>query len=177
MSAADTVGGSGGAMSAPLLVRDATDADHAIVLAMNNAATPNVNALEETAWAWLVAHAAYYRVAEDAAGLAGFILCVPSGLPYWSENYKWFTARYADFLYLDRVVVAERARNRGVGTALYADLHATVAGRWPRVTLEVNLRPPNPGSQRFHERLGYQAVGVRESEGGAYAVQMYAREV
>lgn len=128
----------------PLLVRDATPADSAAVLAMNNAATPNVNALDETEWGWLVAHATYYRVAEDADGLAGFILCVPAGLDYWSLNYAWFTARLPDFLYLDRVVVAERARNRGVGTALYADLHATVAGRWPCVTLEVNLRPPNP---------------------------------
>jgi len=42
--------GSGGAMSAPLLVRDATPADSAAVLAMNNAATPNVNALDETEW-------------------------------------------------------------------------------------------------------------------------------
>jgi predicted GNAT superfamily acetyltransferase len=41
----------------------------------------------------------------------------------------------------------------------------------------VNLRPPNPGSQRFHERLGYRPMGVRESADGAYAVQMYAREV
>jgi len=177
VTGADGSAGSGGAMSAPLLVRDATPADLAAVLAMNNAATPNVNALTETEWAWLVAHASYNRVAVDAEGLAGFILCVPAGLDYWSLNYAWFTARLADFLYLDRVVVAERARNRGVGTALYADLHATVAGRWPCVTLEVNLRPPNPGSQRFHERLGYQPMGVRESEDGAYAVQMYARDV
>lgn len=175
----------GGARRAPLVVpvpgaltvRDAGPADLAEILAINNAATPNVNALDAEPWAWLTAHATYHRIAVDAEGIAGVILCVPAGLPYWSDNYKWFTARFSDFLYLDRVVVAERARNRGVGTALYADLHATVAGRWPRVTLEVNLRPPNPGSQRFHERLGYQPVGVRESEGGAYAVQMYERAV
>ncbi|MDQ8145895.1 MAG: GNAT family N-acetyltransferase, partial [Gemmatimonadota bacterium] len=87
-------------MSAPLLVRDATPADSAAVLAMNNAATPNVNALSETEWAWLVAHATYYRVAADAEGIAGFILCVPAGLDYWSLNYAWFTARLPDFLYL-----------------------------------------------------------------------------
>lgn len=175
MNQMESVEGSGGASRAPLLVREATDADHAIVLAMNNAATPNVNALDPAPWAWLVAHTLHYRVAEDAEGIAGFLLCVPSGLSYWSQNYAWFTARFEHFLYMDRVVVAERARNRGVGTALYDDLHAAAQGRWPRITLEVNLRPPNPGSQRFHERLGYQPIGVRESDGGAYAVQMYER--
>ena len=175
MSLMESVEGSGGASRAPLLVREATDADHAIVLAMNNAATPNVNALDPAPWAWLVAHTLHYRVAEDAEGIAGFLLCVPSGLSYWSQNYAWFTARFEHFLYMDRVVVAERARNQGVGTALYDDLHAAAQGRWPRITLEVNLRPPNPGSQRFHERLGYQPIGVRESDGGAYAVQMYER--
>jgi predicted GNAT superfamily acetyltransferase len=78
---------------------------------------------------------------------------------------------------MDRVVVAPRAQNRGVGTALYDDLHRTVQGRWPRITLEVNLRPPNPGSQRFHERLWYQPIGVRESDDGSYAVQMYERVI
>jgi len=44
------------------------------------------------------------------------------------------------------------------------------------VTLEVNLRPPNPGSMRFHERLGYQRVGELEHEGKEdYAVVLYQR--
>ena len=66
MSAGEVRQGTGGADRAPLLVRDATDADHATVLAMNNAATPNVNALDPAQWAWLVAHTTHYRVAEDA---------------------------------------------------------------------------------------------------------------
>lgn len=158
-------------------VRDATAADHAAVLALNNAHTPHVNALSAEQFAWLSVHAGYFRVAEDAEGLAGFVLCVPSGLAdYWSENYRWFTERFDAFLYLDRVVVVPRLRRAGVGRALYDDLHATVARAWPRVTLEVNLRPPNPGSVAFHEAMGYVPVGVREYDDGSKAVQMYARD-
>lgn len=160
------------------MLRDATAADHAAVLALNNAHTPHVNALTDEEFAWLVAHAGYFRVALDAEGLAGFVLCVPSGVAgYWSENFKWFSARFDEFLYLDRVVVAPRKRRAGVGRALYDDLHATVRGRWPRVTLEVNLRPPNPVSIQFHEALGYTPVGVREYGDGAKAVQMFARDL
>lgn len=158
-------------------VREATAADGAAVLAMNNASTPHVNALTTEEFAWLTSHAAYYRVAEDAHGIAGFVLCLAAGLDYWSDNYKWFAARYDDFVYLDRVVVAERARRLGVGRALYADLHRTAAGRWPRVTLEVNLLPPNPNSVAFHEALGYERVGVREYEACLKAVQLFSRVV
>lgn len=156
-------------------LREATAADGAEVLAMNNASTPHVNALTTEEFAWLTSHAAYYRVAEDAHGVSGFVLCLAAGLDYWSDNYKWFAARYDDYLYLDRVVVVERARRLGVGRALYADLHRTAAAGWPRITLEVNLRPANPRSVAFHEALGYEAVGVREYADGENAVQMYSR--
>ncbi len=158
------------------VVRDATVADHPVVLALNNGATPHVNALEPEQFAWLANRARYFRVLEDAGGIAGFVLCVPSGLDYWSENYRWFTRRYADFLYLDRVVVAERSRRLGVGRALYEDMHrAASQADWLRVTLEVNLRPANPVSVAFHEKLGYRPIGVREYEDGKRIVQMYER--
>ena len=160
-----------------VIVREPTAADAAAVLAMNNASTPHVNALTTEEFSWLQSHAAYFRVAEDASGIAGFVLCLAAGLDYWSDNYKWFAARHDDFLYLDRVVVAERARRLGVGRALYADLHRVAAGRWPRVTLEVNLRPANPNSVAFHEALGYEAVGVREYDDGEHAVQMFTKAV
>jgi len=144
---------------------------------MNNAAAPAVNVLTPQKLEWLAQHAAYFRVLEDAGGVAGFVLCLPSGIDYWSENYKWFTARYAAFLYLDRVVVAPRARGGGVGRALYEDVHAFAAGRWERVMLEVNLRPPNAGSDAFHDRLGYVVVGMREEEGGVKAVRLFERQM
>lgn len=157
------------------VIRDAVVADHPVVLALNNGATPHVNALNEEEFAWLANRARHFRVLEDAGGIAGFVLCLPSGLDYWSENYRWFTRRFAEFLYLDRVVVAERARRLGVGRALYEDMHATVAADWLRITLEVNLRPPNPASVAFHEKMGYRPIGVREYDEGKKIVQMFER--
>ena len=157
------------------MVRDAVVADHPVVFALNNGAAPHVNALDDEQFAWLVEHAKYFRVLEDAGGIAGFVLCVPSGLDYWSENYSWFKQRYAEFLYLDRVVVAERSRRAGVGRAMYEDLHATAAADWLRITLEVNIRPPNPVSIAFHAKMGYRPIGVREYDEGRKAVQMFEK--
>ena len=148
-------------------MRDAVARDHPAVLALNNGAVPHVNALDETAFAWLASHATYFRVAEDGDGIAGFVMMIENGTEYWSGNYAWFGARYDRFLYLDRVVVAQRAQRLGVGRALYDDVLTFAAGRWPRITLEVNLRPPNPVSVAFHERMGFREVGTREYDDNA----------
>ncbi len=156
-------------------IRDAVATDHDAVLALNNSATPHVNALSEVKFAWLVEHAEHFRVCEDEAGLAGFVLTLRSGLKYWSENYQWFSARYDDFLYLDRVVVADRIRGQGVGRAIYHDLQTLIGAQWPRIVLEVNLRPANPASAAFHEHVGFRHVGIREHADGREAVTMMER--
>lgn len=158
-----------------VVVRDAVARDHPAVLSMNNGATPHVNALSKRSLAWIIAQAEYFRVADDATGLAGFVLAMRPGLDYGSLNYRWFGDRGGDFLYLDRIVVAERARRLGVGRALYDDITAFARGRWPRIALEVNLRPPNPGSLAFHERMGFRQVGVRVEDDGTKAVAMMER--
>lgn len=158
-------------------LRPGTDADAAAVLALNNASVPHVNELSADTLAQIVAMSAHYTVAEDAEGILGFVICIPSGRSYWSDNYNWFGERFDAFLYLDRVAVAARAQRRGIGRALYDDLHARAVERWPRIALEVNLRPPNPGSVAFHAAMGYSAVGVREYHEGANAVQMYLKEL
>jgi predicted GNAT superfamily acetyltransferase len=137
------------------------------VLALNNGAVPNVNALDAAAFAWLAEHATYFRVAEDGEGIAGFVMMIEHGTEYWSANYAWFSSRYELFLYLDRVVVAPRAQRSGIGRVLYDDVTAFARDRWPRITLEVNLQPPNPVSVAFHERMGFREVGTREYDENA----------
>ncbi len=158
-------------------LRPATAADQAAVLALNNSQVPHVNALKADELAKIVELSGYFTVAEDAQGLLGFVLCIPSGTSYWSGNYQWFGERYARFLYLDRVAVSPRLRRAGVGRALYDDLHRAQAGVWPCIALEVNVRPPNPTSIAFHEALGYTAVGMREYPDGAGAVRMFIKEL
>jgi predicted GNAT superfamily acetyltransferase len=144
-----------------VIVRPATAADFAAVHVLNDAATPHVNALTEEQFSWLASHADYFRVADAGGAIAGFVIALRNGTTYWSANYAWFAERFDRFIYLDRVVVAPEARRGGVGRALYADLIAFAREKWPRIALEVNVRPPNPGSVAFHEALGFQRVGKR----------------
>ena len=106
--------------------------------------------------------------------LAGFCLVMAPGLPYTSSNYRWFSERYADFAYLDRVALRADHQGRGFGTALYRHVEQCIEAEW--FTLEVNLDPPNEGSIRFHSRLGFVEVGQQITPSGKL-VSLMAKEL
>lgn len=157
-----------------------TEADMAAALALNNAAVPHVNHLEAADLEALLAESALAVKAVDAEGaMAGLVVTFRPGAKYASENYRWFCANMPDgFLYVDRIVVDPARRRSGAARALYAHVFAAAEGAGaPRVTCEVNVRPPNPGSLAFHESLGFEAVGELEPYGGAKRVRLLARPV
>lgn len=145
-----------------VLLRDAAEADMAAVHALNEVSVPAVNSLAPDRLARLTSDAAYCRVAVIGAQLAGFLICLAPEAPYDSPNFRWFRKRYAEFLYVDRVAVAARHQRRGIGRALYRDAAAFRPGRFPLMAAEVNLRPRNEQSLRFHARMGFEAVGSRD---------------
>lgn len=140
------------------------------VLAINNASAPAVGELTADALEFLVEHSLYSLIVTDVPGIhvQAFCLTFAPGVPYASPNYQWFSDRYDNFVYLDRIAVASQHRNNGCGTALYSAVEQyMISDRTaPLLTCEVNLQPPNPGSLRFHQRLGFFEVGQQESKPG-----------
>jgi uncharacterized protein len=157
-------------------VRPACPADHPAMVALNREAVPAMGEVPIDFFDRLAPHATAFLVAEREAPI-GFLLALPPGAPYESENYRWFSARYPDFVYVDRVAVTAAERGRGVGRSLYAALEASLGATFPERPLccEVNLRPPNPGSLAFHRRLGFRVVGEQETGGGAQRVALMMR--
>lgn len=164
-----------------VVIRDATLADVADILRINNAAVPAMNMLDEAGVEWLVRNAAYARVVIPQDGAAGFLIGLPPGVDYDSDNYRWFSARYHEFLYIDRIAIDEKARSQRLGSALYDDIATFARGRWPRIVAEVNLDPPNPRSEAFHARHGFVRVGELERDRAkpsyAYRMVMLCREL
>ena len=99
---------------------------------------------------------------DDDNVLNGFVLCLLPKTSYGSLNYAWFNQHYDEFLYVDRIAVAENVRSRRIGTHLYNKVIDHAEQLCVPVTAEVSLRPPNPGSMRFHNRHGFEKVGVFE---------------
>lgn len=153
-----------------MLVRDLHGADLPAALAVNNAAVPAVNELDPGRFERLVAMsqlalgAFHTGDGPHAHRLVGFCVVLAPGVDYASVNYRWFSERYDEFAYLDRVAVDESRRSGGVGAALYAEVERRLTTTW--FTLEVNLRPRNDGSLRFHARQGFCEVGQLETDYG-----------
>lgn len=159
-------------------LRDAVAADLPAIHAINQANVPAVGDITFTELEWYFANAAALRVAEIDGEVAGFLLALRPGLDYSSLNYAWFSLRYADFWYIDRVAVGAQWRRQGVARALYADAEAGARGAAaPLLACEVNLQPRNDASLAFHERQGFAEVGRQDTDGGEKTVVMLVRHL
>ena len=160
-------------MITSLTVDDLTGADGAALLALNNAHALELSWLEPERLAHLVGEA---FVARRVAVADALLLTFDQAADYDSVNYLWFRERYPTFVYVDRVVVADGARGRGLARRLYDDLFAAAkAAGHQRIVCEVNSDPPNPASDAFHAALGFVAVGVAEIHGGKKTVTYLER--
>lgn len=151
-----------------MVIRELVPSDLEPVLALNQSQVPAVGSLDETKLRRLVDMASVALVAEVDGDLAGFVIALPPGVDYGSENYRWFADRYPNFVYVDRIAVSPRAQGRGVGGALYDAVEASTTT--PFFLCEVNIRPRNEVSLGFHERRGFRSVGEQDTEGGAKRV-------
>ena len=165
-------------MTEPLL-RPYRDADLPTLVDVNDEAYPAVPITPAAELAELIAMSTVNVVVEADGLPAGFVLGMPPGIDYASENYVFFSARARelgrDFVYVDRIVLAPALRSRGLGPQLYAAVfdEARRVGA-AEVLCEVNVEPPNPGSLAFHTRLGFVEVGRQQTHGGENVVALLA---
>ncbi|MEO5760360.1 MAG: GNAT family N-acetyltransferase, partial [Mesorhizobium sp.] len=149
--------------------------DEAAILALNNEHAAELSWLEPERLSFLLGEAFYAR---RIGNLEAFIMTFDQDARYDSPNFVWFRERYERFVYVDRVVVAAKARGRGHARRIYQDLfdHAMGAGH-TLVTCEVNKDPPNPASDAFHAALGFTEAGEAVIHGGQKAVRYYVRRI
>ena len=154
--------------AAAFMIRQMTPSDFDAVLAINEANVPEVSSLDLERLAFLVGESAMALVVDVDGAVAGFCLVLGPGSRYESVNYRWFMDRYDDAMYLDRVAFGATFQGRGLGTALYSEVHDRVCAidgmrRW---TLEVNADPPNVPSLAFHAARGFVEVGQQHTPYG-----------
>ena len=146
--------------------------DHAgqeALRALNNANERETSFLTDEDWRALVAGS---FAATCTSGAGALLIALDQDAEYRSVNFKWFKARRRRFVYVDRVVVSERCRGLGVATRLYRDLfERTRKAGHDRIVCEVNLNPPNPVSDAFHAKLGFEEAGRAELEPGGRTVR------
>ena len=147
-----------------IIVRDLRVTDLEIVWSINQENVPAVG--EETLANLSKIHeqSAIALVAEVSNQIVGFCMVLLPGADYGSPNYEYFCERLVDFIYLDRVAVTEKFRGMGIGAALYREVEMRANAEW--FALEVNTKPRNDGSFRFHAREGFVQMEELETRPG-----------
>jgi predicted GNAT superfamily acetyltransferase len=155
-------------------IHDLGPLDSAHVLRLNNAHAKETSELDEERLEALLGGAFYARGVNG--GETAFLIALDHNSAYENPNFEWFTARRETFVYIDRVIVAQAARGRGIARLLYEDLFATakLAGH-DRVVCEVNIEPPNPASDAFHSAMGFVADGEAAIHNGTKIVRYFEK--
>ena len=142
-----------------LSIRDVREAELDSVLALNNAVGPRILSLDATRLRWFYANASYFRVAEVDGVVAGFLIAMRENTTHTSPNFLWFRERYPEFVYIDRIVIAEPHRRDGFGRILYCDVTSYAEVRVPLLACEVFLEPRDDAAVLFHGTYGFNEVG------------------
>lgn len=162
-----------------MAIRQYQPSDLAILHAANEASVPGVSPeTPENLAKWIDLATCFVATDAGNAPLGFLTLIAPGTHDYPSDNLRWFETYCArsgkTLIYVDRIALLPEARGQRLGEALYQVAFAHFSDH-DEIGCEVNTEPPNPGSHRFHERLGFQRVGERTYEPGAKAVAFYAR--
>ena len=158
-------------------IRPSVESELPRILELNEGAVPAVNLLDNQKIRNLFGQAEYFRSLWLNEHLIGFLIALAPGASYRSVNYRWFESRYDRFIYIDRIVIHPSHQGIGFGRMFYDNLREFIVDRFPRITCEVNLRPKNESSLRFHQRYGFRRVGIQKTGDGEKQVSLLAYEI
>jgi predicted GNAT superfamily acetyltransferase len=160
-----------------LAIRDVREHDLDAVLALNNAAGRSILALDAARLRFFYENADYFRVAEIDGELAGFLIALRHGGNYFSPNYRWFSEHYPEFVYIDRIVIANNYRRHGLGRIFYCDVTSYAEIRVPLLACEVFLEPRDDVVVLFHGTYGFQEVGQQRMGEDGPLVSLLAKDL
>jgi predicted GNAT superfamily acetyltransferase len=160
-----------------LAIRDVREHELDAVLAINNAAGHSILPLDKAQLRYFFDHADYFRVAEIDGHLAGFLIALREGSDYASANYRWFCEHYAQFVYIDRIVIASSYHRHGLGRIFYCDVNSFAEVRVPLLACEVFLEPRDDVVVLFHGTYGFQEVGQQRIAPDNRQVSLLAKEL
>ena len=165
-------------MAKDIVIRNARPEDYDFILKVNEVNVEVLSPMPMERMLWLKEMSDMFVVAEVNDELAAFLIAIREGQPYDSENYVWFSEKYPQFLYIDRIVIDEPFRAAGLGRALYQAVKDRAIETGVKVvTCEVDTIPYNETSLKFHEAMGFREVGEQIIRGGAIKVSLKACEL
>ena len=161
------------------IVRNIKSADLTRVLAINNANTPGVSELTLSELETDITNCLHALAIDNEHGeVCAFCITFAPDAPDAGANHRWFADRFESFVYLDRIAIDPTYQNLGLGVLLYQSVEQQMidSAQHSMLCCEVNLEPPNPGSLRFHHRIGFTEVGQHSPQQN-YLVSMLSKNL
>ena len=156
---------------------DACHSDVDFILDLNQQFTPAVSDSSNDMMSYFFDISDYFKVLKVDGKSVGFLIALTPGKDYKSENYRWFNKRYESFTYIDRVVISKEYQGREYGKLFYDDLRNHSKENSNYIACEVNTKPLNQQSIKFHKKYGFYEAGVQETEGGKKCVSLMIYDI
>ena len=152
-------------------IRELSGSDVQKMWEINEQGLPGTGKVDEQGLLNLLEYSEISVGAYEDGELLGYVICLPPSTKYGSLNYAWFNDNMADFLYVDRIAVAQIHRDKGIGSKLYSHI---IEYSSKQIAAEVSLNPPNLASMRFHGRFDFEKIGELHHE--TYSVNLMLRK-
>ena len=144
----------------------ATKSDLDFVLSLNQDSLPAVSHLDLSKINHFLQISSYFKIFKIDDKPVGFLIGLKPRKDYKSENYIWINQRYDSFIYVDRIIIDINYRNRGLGFYFYNHLIKSMGGKVESIFCEVNIKPYNKQSIKFHKKYGFEEIGKQDTKKG-----------
>ena len=144
----------------------ATKSDSDFVLSLNQDSIPSVSHLDLKKIDYFLQISSYFKIFKIDDNPVGFLIGLEPKKKYNSENYIWVNQRYSSFIYVDRIIIDAKYRSKGLGVYFYNHLLKSMQVKVENILCEVNIRPYNKQSIKFHKKYGFDEIGKQDIEKG-----------
>ena len=160
------------------VIRDARKEDFSEILRLNEESVHFLSPMDMEKLIRLDKESAFHKVITVDGEVRCFCLAFREGAPYESVNYRWFQDHFDEFLYVDRVVVDCDIQGEGLGKLMYEEVFRFAKeNKVGRITAEIDVKPENPISLKFHDLYGFKEAGRQEVYDGAKVVSLRVAEI
>ena len=143
-------------------IEQATKDDLSSILSLNQDSIPAVSSANIKMMTHLLIICDYFKICKINGKIIGFLNALLPSKDYNSEHYKWFNDRYDSFYYVDRIIISKSYQNQGYGKVIYDDLINSIKNKPLDIACEINTKPYNKQSIRFHKKYGFKDVGRKD---------------
>ena len=143
-------------------IEQATKNDLESILSINQDTIPAVSSSSLDMMKHFLIICDYFKVCKINGEIIGFLNAIMPSKDYDSEHYQWFNEKYKSFIYVDRIIFDKSYQNQGYGTIFYNDLIKSIKNNPLDIACEINTKPYNNPSIKFHEKYGFTKVGTKE---------------